>query len=263
MPTAKGTAPARSRHRGVNSFHPVDIDAQTLRFEVMDSRQYRQTWVKGTIGLGSTSDTKVAQDARTSGGRWFTGRSEFLKESTSRRTSLTCFSRVPICKKKIVNARGFHLGFWEHTSAVSVAIKPRDGGGIVERIRAHSLKSFLPNALMSCSRESSRAVSGVMVARINPGRTRPCRSISETRGNLTPVAQTNHSTQRLLVARLAFLHCRRTVGNQRVSWYLHRILPPGGDFWEFCKSCAAFNPNKHPAGQNPVTGGLGEGTRPP
>ena len=78
--------------------------------------------------------------------------------------------------KKFVNTRGFPLGFWERTSAVNVATKLRDGGGIAERIRVHSRKSFLSNALMSCSRESSRAASGittsgVMVARVNLGRT--------------------------------------------------------------------------------------------
>ena len=74
-------APARSRHRGVNRLHPVDIDAQLLGFELMELRQYRQTWVKETIGLGSVSETRVAQDVRNSGGRRFTGRSEFLKET--------------------------------------------------------------------------------------------------------------------------------------------------------------------------------------
>ena len=98
MSTARGTAPARSRHRGVNRFHLVAIDDQFLGFEVIDSRQYRQTWVKGTIGLGSASDTKVAQDARISGGIRFTGCNKFLKERTSRKTSLACFSRTSICK---------------------------------------------------------------------------------------------------------------------------------------------------------------------
>ena len=98
MSTVRGASPARLRHRGVNRFHPVAIDVQFLGFEVMDSRQYRQTWVKGTIGLGSVSDTKVAQDARTSGGIRFTGCNKFLKERTSRRTSLACFSRTSICK---------------------------------------------------------------------------------------------------------------------------------------------------------------------
>ena len=94
MSTASGTAPARSRHRGANFFHPVDIDAQLLGLELMELRQYRQTWVKETIGLGSVSETNVAQDVRISGGRRFTGRSEFLKESTSCRTSLARFSRA-------------------------------------------------------------------------------------------------------------------------------------------------------------------------
>ena len=98
MLMASGTALVRSRHRGANRFHPVDIDAQLLGLDLMDVRQYRQTWVKETIGLGSVSETKVAQDVRTSGGRRFTGRSEFLKESISCRTSLACFSRAFTCE---------------------------------------------------------------------------------------------------------------------------------------------------------------------
>jgi len=35
----------------------------------MELRQYRQTWVKGTIGLGSVAETKAAQEVRTSGGK--------------------------------------------------------------------------------------------------------------------------------------------------------------------------------------------------
>lgn len=98
MSTASGTTPARSRHRGANLFHPLPIDAQLLGSEVMDLRQYRQTWVKKMIGLGSVSETKVAQIARTSGGRRFTGCSEFLKGIALCRISLACFSRTSIYK---------------------------------------------------------------------------------------------------------------------------------------------------------------------
>ena len=96
--TASGTAPARSRHRGTNRFHPGAIDAQLVGFELMALRQYRQTLVKTTIGPGSASDTKVAQNARTSGGSRFTGHNEFLKVTTSCRMSLARFSRTSICK---------------------------------------------------------------------------------------------------------------------------------------------------------------------
>ena len=65
--------------------------------------------------------------------------------------------------KGFVSVWRFPFGFWAPTSVVNVATKLRDGGGIVDRIRAHSPKSFLPNALMSCSRESSRAASDVIV----------------------------------------------------------------------------------------------------
>ena len=101
MSTVSGTAPARSRHRGTNRFHAVAIDAQFLGLELMALRQYRQTWVKDTIGLGSVSETNVAQDARTSGGRRFTGRSEFLRVTTSCNTSLARFSKASICKHSL------------------------------------------------------------------------------------------------------------------------------------------------------------------
>jgi len=96
--TARGTDPARSRQIGTNRFHLVAIDAQLLGLELIDLRQYRQTWVRVTIGLGSVSETKMVQDVRSSGGRRFTGRSEFLKVATSCRTSLACFSRASTYK---------------------------------------------------------------------------------------------------------------------------------------------------------------------
>ena len=98
MSTVSGTSPARSRHRGINRFHPVAIDAQALGLEVIELRQYRQTWVKVMIGLGSVSETKVAQDVRTSGGIWFTDRSEFLRVITSCKTSLARSSRASTWK---------------------------------------------------------------------------------------------------------------------------------------------------------------------
>ena len=64
----------------------------------MEIRQRRQTWVKETIGLGSVSEMKVMQDVRTSGGKRFTGRSEFLQEIISHRTSLAWFSRASTCE---------------------------------------------------------------------------------------------------------------------------------------------------------------------
>ena len=99
MSKVNGAAPERSRHRGANRFQPVDIDLQLLGLELIELRQYRQTWVKGTICRGSVSETKVAQDVRTSGGRWFTGRSKFLRESISRRIPLACFSSASTCEK--------------------------------------------------------------------------------------------------------------------------------------------------------------------
>ena len=44
-----------------------------------------------------------------------------------------------------------------------MAIRMRDLGGIADRTRAHSIKSFLFNAPMSCLIERSRATSCVMV----------------------------------------------------------------------------------------------------
>ena len=99
MSMVKGAAPERSRHRGANRFHLVDIDARLLGLEMIELRQYRQTWVKETIGLGSMSETKVAQVVRSSGGKRLTGRRELLKESISRRTFLAPLSRASTYEK--------------------------------------------------------------------------------------------------------------------------------------------------------------------
>ena len=110
----------------------------------------------------SASETKVAQDARTSGGRRFTGRTEFLKEWTCPKISLARFSRASTYK---IPRRYLSLSilFLETYLAVNAATKVRDAVGMVERILAYSPKSFLSNSLTSCSRESSRAKSGVMM----------------------------------------------------------------------------------------------------
>ena len=114
------------------------------------------------IGRGSASETKVAQNARTTGGRRFTGRIEFLREWTCRRSSLASLSKASTCETP-VNIQGSLFGPQKCTSAVNAANEVRDGGGIVERIRVHSPRSFLSNALTSCSRESSGTASGVMM----------------------------------------------------------------------------------------------------
>ena len=162
MSRASGTVPARSRHKGTNRFHPVAIDAQFLGFDVMDLRQYRQTWVKGMIGRGSALETKAAQDVRSSGGRRFTGRSEFLRVITSRRTSLARFARASICEIHREYSM-FPFGYWDRTLVVSMTAWARDLGRIADCIWAHSIKSFSFNVVMSCSIESSRAASGVMI----------------------------------------------------------------------------------------------------
>ena len=97
MLTARGSAPARSRHNGTNRFHPLPIDAQFLGSEMMALRQCRQTWVKETIGVGSVSETKAAHNTMISGLRRLKGRREFLREITSCRTSLARPSRTSIC----------------------------------------------------------------------------------------------------------------------------------------------------------------------
>lgn len=140
----------------------VDIDAQLLGLELMDLRQYRHTWVKGTIGLGSVSETRVVQDARTSGGRRFTGCSEFFRETTSCRTSLARFSKASTCEA-CHQWWGSRFGSWDRTSAVNVATRVRDIGGIADRTRPHSIKSFMFSAPMSCSMESSRAASDAIM----------------------------------------------------------------------------------------------------
>lgn len=60
-----------------------------------------------------------------------------------------------------------------------MAIEVRD----VERIRVHSSEFFLSSTLTSCSRESSRAASGVMIAVVDKfgGRDARCRMINKRR----------------------------------------------------------------------------------
>jgi len=65
--------------------------------------------------------------------------------------------------KRFVKTRGFDWSSLNRTSAVNVATKARDIGGTTDCTLAHSIKSFLFNALMSCSTESSRMGSGVMM----------------------------------------------------------------------------------------------------
>ena len=50
-----------------------------------------------------------------------------------------------------------------------MATKARESGGTVDCTLAHSVKSFLFNALMSCSTESSRMGSGVVIVAVNSG----------------------------------------------------------------------------------------------
>ena len=52
---------------------------------------------------------------------------------------------------------------------VNVVARARDIGGIADCTRAHSMKSFLFNAPMSCPMESSRVASGVMVVNLWEG----------------------------------------------------------------------------------------------
>ena len=54
------------------------------------------------------------------------------------------------------------------TSAVRVATKAREVGGTLDCTPQYSIKSFLLSALMSCSTESSRTESRVMVVVVIP-----------------------------------------------------------------------------------------------
>ena len=71
--------------------------------------------------------------------------------------------------KRSVKTRGFDWNSPNRTSPVNVATKARDAGGAADCTLAHSIESFLVNALMSCSAESSRTGSGVMMVAVNPG----------------------------------------------------------------------------------------------
>ena len=75
--------------------------------------------------------------------------------------------------KYIVSIRGFHPVSRDRTSAANVATGRGEVSGIADRTRTHSAKSFLLNAPMSCSMESSRAVSGIIMLEVN----RPIRSV--------------------------------------------------------------------------------------
>ena len=132
----------------------------------MALRQYRQTWVKGMIGRGSVLETKVAYNEITSGGRRFAGRREFLKVFTSRRTSLARFSRASTCETPRQHSRMRLRILRRRTSDVNLVAKARETGGS-DCTLLHSINSFLFNALMSCSTESSRTESRDMVAATN------------------------------------------------------------------------------------------------
>ena len=98
MCTVRGAAPTRSRHRGTNRFHLLLINVQPLGLEMIASRQYRQTWVKETIGFGLVRGTKAAHSATSSGGRRYIGRRRFLKEATLCRIPLSRSSRASTCR---------------------------------------------------------------------------------------------------------------------------------------------------------------------
>jgi len=69
----------------------------------------------------------------------------------------------------LVKTRQFFLSSVDRTSAINVATRAQDTGGIADCILVHSMDSFLFNALMSCSTESSRTGSGAMVVVANRG----------------------------------------------------------------------------------------------
>ena len=68
-----------------------------------------------------------------------------------------------------VKTRGFVFSSLDRTSAAKVATKARDARGTADCTLVHSTKIFLFNALMSCSTESSRTGSGIMIVAVNPG----------------------------------------------------------------------------------------------
>jgi hypothetical protein len=69
--------------------------------------------------------------------------------------------------KGLVKTRGFGFNSSDRTSAANVATKAGDAGDIADCTLVHSIKSLLFNALTSCSTESSRMGSGVMVVVVN------------------------------------------------------------------------------------------------
>ena len=96
----RGTALARSRLNAATRSHEPDINVQFSGVDTMDSRQYRHTWVRGTIGLAlqsCQSRTYRATLDSISGGSLFTGCNTFRRDGINPRTSRALVSRLSIC----------------------------------------------------------------------------------------------------------------------------------------------------------------------
>lgn len=70
-------------------------------------------------------------------------------------------------EKRLVKNLRILISSLDPTSAVNVATNIREAGGTDDCTLAHSINSFLFNALMSCLMEKSRTGSGVMVAMVD------------------------------------------------------------------------------------------------
>lgn len=96
---SSGAALARSKLTAAMSSFKVDTNVQFLGVETMDSRQYRHTWVIGTIGNASSFQSwrryRATRD-RISGGNLLTGCNWFRKESRSLRVSCALVWRFSI-----------------------------------------------------------------------------------------------------------------------------------------------------------------------
>jgi len=80
---------------------------------------------------------------------------------------LVSLERRPV--KHIICVRGFLSDPEDCTLALKVTTMVRDIGDIADCTCVHSINSFVSNAPMSCSMESSRTVSGVMMVEMDLG----------------------------------------------------------------------------------------------
>ena len=97
----KGVALARSKLTAAMCSFRLDINDQFPGNEMIDSRQYRHTWVDETIEIASSSSSSMRHRAireRISGGNLLIGCEWFLKDAASLNTPCAVASRLSTCR---------------------------------------------------------------------------------------------------------------------------------------------------------------------